>query len=114
MSGFKLNLDPIANELIKLEIKSRASLGLLGDSIAKDMEAYAKTNRPWGDISGDARDRLHGDSQNLGNKVRCSISHGIDYGVYLEMCNEGKYRILKPTIDAVGPKAVRGLDRIFK
>ncbi|TQO55821.1 hypothetical protein [Paraclostridium bifermentans] len=114
MSSFKLDIDPIVKGLINQDIKARASLGLLGDSIAKDMEAYAKTNRPWNDISGDARDRLFGESENLGTKVRCSISHGVDYGVYLEMCNEGKYKILKPTIDAIGPKAIKGLDKIFK
>ncbi|MBS5952579.1 hypothetical protein [Paraclostridium bifermentans] len=114
MSGFTLDVSNIAKSLIDKQVKANVALLKYGDSVAKDMEAYAKTNRPWSDISGDARDRLHGDIQNLGNKVRCNISYGVDYGVYLEMCNEGKYRILKPTIDAIGPKAVKGLDRIFK
>ncbi|MCU9815835.1 hypothetical protein [Paraclostridium sp. AKS73] len=114
MSGFKLDMSNIAKNMLEKQAKTIAALALYGDSVAKDMEAYAKTNRPWSDRSSSARNRLTGESQNLGTSIRCSISHGVNYGIYLEMCNEGRYRILKPTIDAVGPKAVRGLDRIFK
>lgn len=114
MSNFKLDMSNIAKNMLEKQAKTIAALALYGDSVAKEMESYAKSNRVWTDRTSDARDRLKGDSQNLGTSIRCSISHGVDYGIYLEMCNEGRYRILKPTIDAVGPKAVKGLDRIFK
>lgn len=114
MSSFKLDLSTITKNMIEKQAKTIAALGVYGDSVSKEMEAYAKSNRPWTDRSSSARNRLTGQSQNMGTSIRCSISHGVNYGIYLEMCNEGRYRILKPTIDAVGPKAVRGLDRIFK
>ncbi len=114
MSSFKLDMSNIAKNMLEKQAKTIAALALYGDSVAKDMEAYAKTNRPWTDRSSSARDRLKGDSQTMGTMVRCSISHGVDYGIYLEMCNEGRYRVLKPTIDAIAPKAIKGLDRIFK
>lgn len=114
MSSFKLDMGNIAKALIEKEVKTKAALALYGDSVAKEMESYAKSHRPWQDRSGDARNRLNGTSKNLENTVRCEISHGVEYGVYLEMCNEKKYAILKPTIDAVGPKAIKGLEKIFK
>lgn len=114
MSGFKLEIEPIIKGLIEKEAKAKVALELLGDTVAKDMEAYAKTNRPWTDQTGDARNRLHGDSQNLGSKVRCSISHGVDYGIYLELCNEGKYAILEETVENIGDKALKKLEKIMK
>lgn len=114
MSGFKLDMGGIAKNLIEKEIKTRAVLGLYGDTVAKNMESYSKENAPWLDRSGSARQRLNGDSQSTGNKIRCNISHGVDYGVYLELCNEGKYSILEETIENIGPKAIKGLEKIFK
>ena len=114
MSSFTLDMSNIAKSLIEKQVKTIAALGIYGDSVAKQMESYAKSHRPWQDRTGDARNRLTAQSQNMGITIRCSISHGVNYGIYLEMCNEGKYRVLKPTIDAVGPKAIKGLDKIFK
>lgn len=112
--SFKLDMGDIAKKLIEKEVKTIAALNLYGDSVAKEMEAYAKSNRPWQDRTGKARQTLKGEKKNMGTSVRCEISHGVDYGIYLEMCNERKYAILEPTVKAIGPKAVNGLDKIFK
>lgn len=40
------------------------------------------------------------------------ISHGVDYGVYLELANDRKHEALRPIVEAAFPKfmeAVRGL-----
>lgn len=112
--SFKLDMGDIAKNLINIKPKTMAALSLYGDTVAKDMEAYAKSHRPWQDRTGNARMSLKGTSIPMENKVRCEITHGVDYGIYLEMCNERKYAILEPTVKAIGPKAVNGLDKIFK
>ena len=112
--GFKLDMGDIAKNLIEKEVKTMAALNLYGDSVSKEMEAYAKSNRPWQDRTGEARKRLKGNKKNMGNVVRCEIAHGVDYGIFLEMCNERRFAILEPTVKAIGPKAANGLDKIFK
>lgn len=112
--SFKLDMADITKSLIEKELKTRAALGVLGDTVAKDMEGYAKQNAPWQDQTGNARQRLKGDSQDMGDKVRCSISHGVDYGVYLELCNEGKYAIIEETIENAKPSVDKALSKIFK
>lgn len=112
--SFKLDMGDIAKNLIEKEIKTMAALNLYGDTVSKDMEAYAKSNRPWQDRTGEARKRLKGNKKNMGNVIRCEIAHGVDYGIFLEMKNECRYAILKPTVQAIGPKAANGLDKIFK
>ncbi|MGL5507477.1 MAG: hypothetical protein ACRDB0_06220 [Paraclostridium sp.] len=115
MASFKFDTSGIAKGILALESRSMAALGLYGDSVAKKMEAYAKSNRPWTDRTSSARNRLTGTSVRLsGSKIRCNISHGVDYGIWLELCNERRYAVLKPTIDAIGPQAVSGLSKIFK
>ena len=78
------------------------------------IEASAKANRPWSDRTGRARQSLNGDSEWVGNKVRVSLSHGVDYGIWLELCNEGKYSIIMPTINKEGPAVMEGLKKILK
>lgn len=114
MSSFKLDMRNIAKNIIEKQTKTLAALKVYGDSVSKQMESYAKSNRPWQDRTGHARESLKGDSEFMGHKVRCNISHGVSYGIYLEMCNERRYAILEPTIKAVSPKAINGLDKIFK
>lgn len=112
--GFKLDMGDILKNLTEKELKTLAALNLYGDTVSKDMEAYAKSNRPWTDRTGEARKRLKGNKKNMGNVIRCEISHGVDYGIFLEMKNERRFAILDPTVKAIGPKAANGLDKIFK
>lgn len=114
MGNFRFDASKLIAGLAERDVKLRASLKLYGDTVAKKMEAHAKSNRRWQDRTGDARKLLKGNSETYGNGVRVSISHNVKYGVYLEFCNERRYAILKPTIDKVAPEAVKGLSNLLK
>lgn len=114
MSNFKFDASNLIKGLVDIETKTKAALGVYSDSVAKKMESYAKSNRKWNDRTGDARKRLTGSWERYGNGTRVAISHGVDYGVYLEFCNERRYAILKQTVDKVSPEALRGLNKILK
>ena len=112
--SFKFDASDLLKGLADREIKTRAALGVYGDTVAKKMETYAKTNRPWTDRSSRARQSLNSDSYWVGDILRVELAHGVDYGIYLEFCNEKRYAIIKPTIDAISPQAIRGLNKILK
>lgn len=115
MGSFEFKVDDIIQNMLNQNNKSMKALEAYGEVVGKELEAYAKSNRPWTDRTGEARKKLKGDSEKISDeKVRCAISHGVDYGIFLEMCNERKYAILEPTIEAVSPKVLKGLDKIFK
>lgn len=115
MGSFEFKVDDIIQNMLNQNKKSLKALEVYGKTVSKELEAYAKSNRPWTDRTGEARENLKGDSEKISDeKVRCAISHGVDHGVFLEMCNERKYAILEPTIKAVSPKVLKGLDKIFK
>ena len=79
---------------------------LCNGSIGKGMlEAEAKTNAPWIDRTSNARQGLRGGAEFEGSDIVIYVAHTMTYGIYLELCNAGKYAILKPTIE-------RNLERI--
>ena len=97
-----------------MELKTKSALGLYADSVAKKMETHAKSNKPWVDRTGRAKQSLNSSWKWVGDVARVELSHGVYYGIYLELCNEKKYAIIKPTIDIISPQAIRGLNKILK
>ena len=112
--SFKWKTNTIITNLSELDVKTKASVGLYGDTVAKKLEASAKAYRPRSERTGRARQSLNGDSEWVGIKVRGSLSHGVDYGIWLELCNEGKYSIIMPTINKEAPAVMEGLKKILK
>ena len=112
--SFKFDANDLLKGLAEREIKTRAALGLYADTVAKKMETHAKSNKPWTDRTGRAKQSLNSSWSWRGDIVRVELSHGVDYGVYLEFCNEKRYAIIKLTIDAISPQAIRGLNKILK
>lgn len=112
--SFKFNARGLMEGLAEREIKTRAALGLYADTVAKKMENHAKTNYKWTPRSGAAHQRLNASWKWVGDIVRIELSHGVDYGIYLEFCNERKYSIIRPTIDYISPSAIKGLKNIIK
>lgn len=112
--GFKFDAKGMMSGLAEMEMKTKASLGLYADTVSKKMESHAKSNYKWIPRSGRAHQSITGTWKWVGDKARVELSHGVDYGVYLEFCNEKRYAIIKPTIDKISPEAIRGLDKILK
>ena len=111
---FKFDASDLLKGLADREIKVRASLGLYADTIAKKMETHAKTNKPWTDRTGRAKQSLNSSWKWMGDVARVELSHGVDYGVYLEFCNERRFSVISPTINYIAPKAIKGLNNIIK
>jgi hypothetical protein len=79
------------------------------------MEQYAKDNAPWQDQTGAARSGLTGGFVNSGKgSFTLSIAHGVDYGIYLEMANSGRYAILEPTVRAMLPTVIEELKEAWR
>lgn len=81
------------------------------------VETYMKANAPWKDRSGNARQALWAELERI---VRVMIAinfgqgHGIEYGVYLEFKNAGRYAIVNPTLDYFTPKIWAAIQRMLR
>lgn len=80
---------------------------------AEAMENYAKTNAPWTDRTGDAREYLSATVEETGPIGTIVLSHGVPYGIWLEIANGGRFSIIPETIDVYGPQIMRSLQNMM-
>lgn len=81
--------------------------------IATIMQNDAQASAPWTDRTGNARTGLFGTAErDVARKlVTIYLSHGpdIDYGIWLELANGGRYQIIMPTIERHLPELMADL-----
>ena len=91
------------NDKIKTFNKTmQAELKVVGSTISKNMQTYAKANHPWTNRTYSAQNKLKGEYKATENELDISIAHGVDYGYYLETRADfdGKYQILEKARDS--------------
>lgn len=84
----------------------RAATIALAQNWAGQLEGRAKTGAKWQDRTGNARAGLYGSTELRGltrNEIVIKLGHTMSYGVFLELARDGRYAILKPTIDDAIP-----------
>ena len=102
MSGCSISFDTktVLGKLNSMKQKSRTSLQIIANSAVKAMEKYAKANARWENRTGDARKLLKGSTRWEEDALIAAISHNVDYGMWLELCNEKKYAILEESLNS--------------
>lgn len=112
--SIKVDASKLLANLASAETKSKVAIKMYAEQGARKFENYAKNNRPWTDRTGHARQRLRGWVEVLPQKVRIHIGHGVDYGVYLELCHERRYSILQPTVNAMSGEILKGYQNLLR
>ena len=101
--GIDVDVSEVKGDIESLKKILKAQLDIIGDITARNMEVYAKSNKPWKNRTGDAQSLLNGKSTWESNDVLdMAIAHGVYYGVYLETRRDfqGKYKILEEARDS--------------
>lgn len=91
-----------------------AAVGKTVDYFTIRAEAYMKENAPWTDRTGNARNTLHAEAFHeppVQHGIVCA--HGMPYGFWLEVIQEGRFEIINPTIEAIGHELMNGLALLF-
>ncbi len=81
-----------------IERKKAGMYALLQDW-AGTMEGYAKEHAPWVDKTSHARQSLHGGVDVNKDEFILYLSHGVEYGIWLEIAHGGNFAIVRPTAD---------------
>ena len=81
----------------------------LGDmeAAALEVEYYAQANAPWADITGQARSGLMASVYDEGGEIVLELSHGVEYGYWLEVIQDGRFAVIMPTLEVLGPEILR-------
>lgn len=97
--------------------RRRAAVVALAQVWAGTLEGTAKANAPWTDRTGNARNGLHGFTRVSGikaDKVVFGVGHSVEYGPFLELADDGRYAVLKPTLDAAVKDIYAAYERLWK
>ncbi len=86
----------------------RRGVRALADRYAPEIEAHMKQTAPWTDQTSNARQSLYTEvTQVTQDMVDIILSHGVNYGVYLELSNASRFAVIAPSIDVFGPRIWR-------
>ncbi len=110
--GFNLdfNNNPLGENLSQLEKNMKAAALMYSVTKAKMIESEMKSKRPWTDRSGLAKAKLATEiSEPNESTIRITLTHGVDYGIWLELANEKNYAIIGPTMNSQGPIVMKDL-----
>lgn len=104
MAGSTISIDvkEVAKGLEQFDETLKAQLNVVGDVISNNMKTYAKSNKPWTDRTSSAKNKLDADFKITDKEMDIWITHGVDYGYYLETRKDfnGKYQILEKARDS--------------
>lgn len=94
-----LGLNDVKKAMRKMGDKTRNNVIAAFSISMQQKEAEAKQNARWQDRTGAARSSItaSGPTEEKGN-LKWFLSILVFYGVYLELKNEGRYRIIGPTM----------------
>lgn len=82
---------------------------------APEVEAWMKSNAPWTDRTGNARQTLHTEVEEVVNEmVSLILAGGVEYQIYLELSNGGRFAIIGPALDYFAPKIWADVQGLFK
>lgn len=91
------------------------TLGNLAEAFAPMIETAAKDGAPWTDQTGNARQTLRCRWRFMDkSKVEIVLSHGMGYGIFLELANQGVYAIILPTLEWWAPQLMESLRRVLR
>lgn len=74
-----------------------------------EAQNWMRQNRPWKDISGNARRGLRVEVVERGSQWIMYFIHSVDYGVFLELSRGGKYAVIEPGLRRTVPRIKRGM-----
>lgn len=114
MADFKFDFTDLLNGLAKCEDKAGPAMLMYAENGALKLQNSARKNAPWTDRTGHARQRLTCITKVVDSGFQEELSHGVDYGIWLELAHEKRFAIIDPTIKKEGPAIIAGFNRLLE
>lgn len=109
--------DTLTPNIPELNSKMRAALSMYASTQSKVYEAYAKdkmfAKQKWVDRTGMAKATFNTRLISDNKEITIVFSHGVDYGIWLELAHESNYAVIKPTINAVSNNYFGGMKNLM-
>lgn len=107
------SINKVKFNLNKLEKDTAQKIYNEMDALMAYGEAEAKRSAPWTDRTSNARNSIFGFAEKSGNTIKGILGIGMDYGVYLELRWNGRYRVIWPTLNILSTKISSFFNKII-
>lgn len=112
--SFKWKSDTLFANMRLFEPRLDRALVALTEFYGNRIEGAAKMNAPWTDRTGNARGGLETAVTHAPGVHRITLFHKVEYGLWLEIANGGRYRIIMPTLESQGRQMMRDAERLVR
>lgn len=106
--------DTLSPNLVRFGPAVDSAVSETVDFFTPRVEGYARSNAPWTDQTGNARNGLFAVSGHTPEvEHHIDIAHSVPYGIWLEVRFSGKYAIILPTVKSQGSELMALLKTVF-
>lgn len=112
--SLEIDMTPLLNGAAKLD--DRLDIGVAGvvKRQAQIATGWMKSNAPWTDRTGAARNGLRAETEHIRRTSHSIIlMHSVPYGIWLEVRFGGRYAVIVPALVDQGPKLMRTLNKLL-
>lgn len=111
---FKMISNPIPERMAALQIGMAKAVESVMQYNANDAQNFARANAPWTDRTGNARQGLFAKNFKRGKLSHTIVIwHSVPYGIWLELANDRKYKIIEPTWLRTGRNVMADLQKVM-
>ena len=111
---FEVKVEEFLRNLTDVDNRLMQATRLYAETSAAQMEAYAKQNAPWRDITGISRQTISHDVKSDRYKQTIILRGGVSsHFVFLELGFERRYAIIEPTLIKLAPGIVKGWRKVI-
>lgn len=96
------------------ELKVKQAVKALCLRYAPDIENWLKANGPWQDRTGNARQGLYAEVEELVNAVVIHLGHSVPYGIHLELGHAGRFAVIGPAVEHFAPQILQDLQAMLR
>lgn len=108
-ASIEIDMSEFKSKSLEFQAKFQASIPIVMRSVASQIKAYAKASAPWTDRTGNARQGLQYRTQVSDSEIAIILYHTMEYGFWLELAHQRRYKILEESIQAKVPDMVEAL-----
>ena len=94
-------------------LNRRYAAEVIGEFIKEQKTGINTQGKYWFNITEQAAARMFAKAFREGNNFGWFISHGVDYGVYLTLCNDRRHDALTPIIRKFASRYFADVKKIF-
>jgi hypothetical protein len=101
--------EDLGKETAKCAALTKGAVTALMRYEAAEGQNYMRTNAPWTDRTGNARQGLFGRAFSEAKSYTIVLYHTMPYGIFLETRWSGRYAIIEPAVQHVGHNVMESL-----